>query len=85
MLSVCLCTVWRVRVKNSAGLWSRWSATWSFTWVGPGVPTAANVSTDGQPCSHALLRWSDSTHVKAEPAVRYEVYGSNETGFTPRR
>jgi hypothetical protein len=77
---------WRIRVKNFAGLWSQWSPTWRFEWRGPGVPTVApNLSTQGQSCGYALLQWNDSMRVHAEPAVRYEIYGDNETGFTPRR
>ena len=74
---------WRVRAKAGAGLWGAWSSTWSFTWLGPGVPADVAVATNG--CQHAKLSWKPSRQAGAEPAVSYEVYGSNETGFTPRR
>ena len=74
---------WRVRAKHNAGLWGAWSNTWSFVWDGPGVPTDVKVSTNG--CEYATLSWSASKNVGAAAVAKFEVYGSNETGFTPHR
>ena len=73
---------WRVRLREAqGGLWGDWSPTWSFTWAGPGVPTGLALTTSG--CKNATLSWSPSARAAAQPAVAFEVYASNQTGFTP--
>jgi hypothetical protein len=47
------------------------------------VPTNAVVRTAG--CGPAQLSWEPSQRTGAEPPALYEIYGSNETGFTAHR
>lgn len=70
---------WRVRAKDSQGVWGAWSKTWSFTPRGPAHPL--DVTLDFDPATGSgVLKW------KPNPAgrrpVRYRVYGSDEKGFT---
>jgi hypothetical protein len=73
---------WSVRVSTTEGLWGAWSRVWRFQWAGPGVPTQLAVTSNG--CQHATLSWAASKRVRAAPAVRFGIFGSNETGFTPK-
>jgi hypothetical protein len=73
---------WRVRARNTEGLWGDWTDAWTFTARGPGQPrnlTAhVNVS-EGT----AILTWEPPA--TGRPAVAYEVYGDTQHGFTPLR
>ena len=73
---------WRVRSKVVSGLWSAWSAVWAFTPDAPGLPVNLHLTVDRNNRTATLL-WD-----KPEKDVRihhYEVYGSDERGFTASR
>jgi len=70
---------WRVRAKNSNGVWSAWSKTWSFTVRGPAHPI--EVRLDYEPNEGiGILLWKANS-VGRRP-VKYRVYGSDEKGFS---
>lgn len=62
---------WRVRARNAQGVWGEWSTVRSFVPHGPRLPLDLQVR-------NGRLTW------KANPegncAVKYQVYGSMETG-----
>ncbi len=68
---------WRVRARNKAGVWSDWGPTWTFRWQGPRVPLELRHSSgpDG-----ITLLWKPNP--RGERPVRYDVYGSDEKGFS---
>lgn len=68
---------WRVRTRDKAGVWSEWSPTWTFRWQGPRVPHEVKVETTAQ---GIVLHWSPNP--QGERPVRYDVYGSDEQGFS---
>ena len=69
---------WRVRAKDSNGVWSPWSPSFRFRCASPGVPIHLKViKKKGVP---AAIVWEDSP--KGRKPVAYRVYGSNEQGFT---
>ena len=70
---------WRVRARNAGGLWGPWSEVWSFTPRAPGVPRDLELVTDRETRS-ITLHWREAAE-GARPQ-RYEVYGSDERGFT---
>ena len=71
---------WRVRACNGFGVWGNWSPIWQFKWQGPRVPVELK---------HEIRAQEISISWKANPAGprprHYEVYGSNERGFTPSK
>ena len=73
---------WRVRARNGEGLWGDWSPTWSFTPNAPGTPLSVDVSPDWDDRT-LTLSWQPNTEGK--PPVRYEIYASDERGFTANR
>ncbi|MEA3365721.1 MAG: hypothetical protein U9Q79_08790, partial [Candidatus Hydrogenedentes bacterium] len=70
---------WRVRPRSAAGVWGAWSPTWQFTWKGPMVPRNPHFLVAGQTITFA---WEPNPN--GERPVKYEVYGSDERGFTAR-
>ncbi|MFO7975126.1 MAG: hypothetical protein R6V12_10880 [Candidatus Hydrogenedentota bacterium] len=68
---------WRVRPRSAAGVWGAWSPTWRFTWKGPMAPRNPRFVFDG---STVALVWEPNPN--GEHPVKYEVYGSDERGFT---
>ncbi|MBT5872146.1 MAG: hypothetical protein HOH43_01905 [Candidatus Latescibacteria bacterium] len=73
---------WRVRCRNSAGLWGRWSETWRFAALAPAVPR--NLRIDANWDSRTLnLTWDAPEH--GTPVSHYELYGSDERGFSISR
>ncbi len=68
---------WRLRARSKEGIWGPWGPVWSFTWEGPMVPKNARIEKRDE---EAVLHW------EANPAgrrsVRYDVYGSDERGFS---
>lgn len=69
---------WRVRACDENGVWSKWSKVWKFTPQGPGRPIALGYSIEA---NRIKLHWQPSPF-GTRPAY-YEIYGSNESGFTP--
>jgi hypothetical protein len=69
---------WRVRAKDSKGVWGPWSGTWQFTAQGPEYPVDVALNYHSQ-TGIGTLTWN------ANPAGRrpakYRVYGSDEKGF----
>jgi acetyl esterase/lipase len=65
---------WRVRARNSQGVWGPWSKPWSFTPDGPAAPV--EVTLDGK----GVLRWKPNP--AGQKPVKYRVYGSDEKGFS---
>ena len=71
---------WRVRPRLACGVWGEWSPTWTFQWDGPMVPKDLDRRRDG----HAIvITWQPNPR-GARPA-RYDVYGSDERGFSVNR
>ncbi len=68
---------WRLRCRDRWGVWGPWSATWRFTWRGPRVPVGVRASVQGHTVT---LHWKPNP--AGERPVRYEVYGSDEKGFS---
>jgi len=70
---------WRVRARNEDGLWGPWSRTWNFVVRAPGVPQDLALHPD-RDAQSILLSWRPSTD--GTRPDHYEIYGSNERGFT---
>ncbi|MEA1952075.1 MAG: Ig domain-containing protein, partial [Planctomycetota bacterium] len=68
---------WRLRCRDHWGVWGDWSRAWTFTWQGPRVPVNPRIAWDGPV---ATLHWEPNS--RGERPVRYEVYGSDEKGFS---
>jgi hypothetical protein len=68
---------WRVRCRDGHGIWGDWSPVWSFSWEGPRVPVNVRRTIRDQ---EITLHWEPNPR-GARP-VCYEVYGSNEKGFS---
>lgn len=73
---------WRVRARNGEGRWGAWSRAWSFTPKAPGIPLEVDIEAD----------WDDRTltlgwQPNPEGSVpdHYEIFGSNERGFSASR
>ena len=71
---------WRVKVRDATGIWGRWSPVWSFFWEGPRIPV--DVRADfGE--GEITLHWQPNP--RGPHPTSYEVYGSDEKGFTPSK
>jgi hypothetical protein len=68
---------WRLRCCDHWGVWGPWSKPWTFTWRGPRVPVNLRFETKGPTIT---LRWEQNPRGE-RPAV-YEVFGSDEKGFS---
>ncbi len=68
---------WHVRARDRKGAWSEWSPAWTFQWQGPRVPINVRLE---QTDEGVMLRWEANT--RGERPVSYEVYGSDEKGFS---
>lgn len=68
---------WRVRAKNSNGVWGPWSSTWSFRCNAPGVPVGLQAVVSS---SSVKLTWSENR--QGRRAAAFKIYGSDEKGFT---
>jgi hypothetical protein len=68
---------WRLRCRDHWGVWGDWSEGWTFTWQGPCVPMNLRFEQEGQAMK---LRWEPNS--RGERPVKYEVYGSDERGFS---
>ena len=73
---------WQVRARNGDGLWGAWSETASFTPRAPAVPVAVRCETDWSRRT-VTLHWQPGQG--GSPPVSYEVYASDERGFTASR
>ncbi|UCD00156.1 MAG: hypothetical protein JSW66_09795 [Phycisphaerales bacterium] len=70
---------WRVRAKNTHGVWGPWSEVTSFRCAAPGVPINVRAISD-QDAGKVVLKW-DANPRGRRPAL-FRIYGSNEKGFT---
>jgi len=68
---------WRVRCRDRWGVWGDWSDPWTFTWQGPRVPIDLRFDQQDETIT---LCWKPNP--RGERPVRYEVYGSDEKGFS---
>jgi hypothetical protein len=71
---------WQVRACNEQGVWGNWSPIWKFKWQGPRIPVNLTSTIQDQ---NITISWQPNP--RGERPVRYEVYGSNERGFTPSK
>lgn len=71
---------WRVKARNSAGVWGDWSEVWSFRWEGPRVPVDLVAQIEGE---EIIIAWQPNP--RGPPPTHYEIYGSDERGFTPSK
>lgn len=69
---------WRVRARNKQGVWSRWSDVWNFRWEGPRV--AIYLRHHIQPNGEITISWLPNPRGSA--VHHYDVYGSDERGFS---
>jgi hypothetical protein len=69
---------WRVRSQNEHGVWGLWSDVWRFRWDGPRAPVqlARRDATGGG----FAISWRPNP--RGPRPVYYEVYGSDERGFS---
>jgi len=68
---------WRLRCRDHWGVWGDWSDPWTFTWQGPRVPVNVRFEQQEQTIT---LHWEPNP--RGEQPVRYDVYGSDEKGFS---
>jgi len=68
---------WRVRPRDERGLWGVWSPVWSFVPDGPGVPIDLQKTVQGR-----TIRISWKPNPQGATPMFYELYGSNEQGFS---
>jgi len=71
---------WRVKSLDENGIWSSWSDIWSFIPEGPGRPEQIGYEIEG---NEIILHWESSSSENVTAAHYYEIYGSNEDGFSP--
>ncbi len=70
---------WRVRAKDSKGVWGPWSRAWSFRCRCPDTPQNVHLVVD-RARRVAILRWKPGP--RGTRPVKYRVYGSNIKGFS---
>lgn len=68
---------WHLRCRDRWGAWGPWSKTWTFTWLGPRVPIDVRCEPSQQTIT---LHWKPNPH--GERPVSYDIYGSDEKGFS---
>jgi acetyl esterase/lipase len=71
---------WRVRAKNTKGVWGPWSKTWSFIPGGPAQPVEVALEPVKGSDGKVILRWKPNA--AGSKPVKYRVYGSDEKGFS---
>jgi hypothetical protein len=71
---------WRVRARHARGVWGAWSPVWTFRWQGPCVPLDCTSEAVGDT---VVLRWG--ANPRGTRPVRFDVYGSDEKGFSVNR
>jgi hypothetical protein len=73
---------WQVRARSADDVWGPWSDTATFTCRAPGVPLQVEIDMDWETrCGR--LRWL--ANPVGQTPVRFEIYGSDERGFTNSR
>jgi hypothetical protein len=73
---------WQVRARSADDVWGPWSDTASFTCRAPGVPLHVHLDMDWQ-TRRGTLHWR--ANPEGETPVRFEIYGSDERGFSISR
>ncbi len=73
---------WRIRPRDADGQWGSWSRPWTFKIKAPGVPLDVRVDPDWDARTMTLM-WEPNP--QGTTPIRYEVYGSNERGFSASR
>lgn len=73
---------WHVRSRNAAGVWGIWSEVWRFIPKAPGLSGGLQLDMD-ETARKVILRWEAPE--TGTPVHHYEVYGSNERGFSISR
>lgn len=68
---------WRLRSCDGFGVWGAWSEPWEFRWQGPRVPVDLRLERRG---GEFVLHWTPNR--RGERPVKYEIYGSDEKGFS---
>ncbi|NUQ62375.1 MAG: putative Ig domain-containing protein [Pirellulales bacterium] len=68
---------WRLRCCDPLGVWGAWSEPWTFQWQGPRVPVDLRVEQKDQTF---ILHWQPNP--RGERPAKYEVYGSDQKGFS---
>ncbi len=68
---------WRVRAKNTNGIWGQWSEVKQFQVSIPGIPTDLKLTIEE---SRVYLSWKNSN--EGTMPILYKIYGSNEKGFS---
>lgn len=69
---------WKVRARDEHGVWGEWSQVWEFTPYGPARPTDIQYTIED---NKIKLHWRPSP--KGTPPRYYEIFASNESGFSP--
>ncbi len=73
---------WKVRARSAEGVWGPWSQVAQFRISAPGVPQQVSLMMDWE-TRIGTLRWRPNP-LGTRP-VSYEIYGSDERGFSARR
>jgi lysophospholipase L1-like esterase len=73
---------WRMRPRLANGLWGAWSNIWSFTPQAPHVPIQVEIHPNWEDRT-LTLHWQPNP--RGNKPDHYEIYGSNERGFTISR
>jgi len=68
---------WRLRARDKNGVWSEWSDIWQFSWDGPRVPIDVEKEVQG---NRIMISWKPNP--RGNRPIYYEVYGSDEKGFS---
>ena len=68
---------WRLRADDKNGVWSEWSDIWKFSWDGPRVPIDVKKEIQG---NRIIISWKPNP--RGNKPIYYEVYGSDEKGFS---
>lgn len=69
---------WRVRPQNDHGVWGAWSPVWHCRWDGPRVPI--DLKYDVRQNGEIVVTWEPNP--RGPRPVAYEIYGSDERGFS---
>ena len=70
---------WRLRARNADGLWGPWSQPAKFVAKAPGVPLQLRLESNW---THTTMTLSWKANNQGNAAHHYEIYGSDERGFS---